>query len=228
MTKSRSNKQRLYEDLTRKILTMELEPGANLDETTVSAAYGISRTPLREVFRQLAGEGYIQIRRNRGTFVSSMTHKSMQDFFATAPMIYASMGRLAARKSQPAQLEQLREAQANFRSALGGRAIERMTFWDVRFHLIIGQIADNQYLMPSLERLLIDQARIGQTFWRAKSAEMRERIAAAADQHDQLIETISAGDEEATVALTLQHWDLSSDIMDMFVRPSSQSVDAIY
>lgn len=223
----RSNKQRLYDDLTRKILTMELEPGAALDETSLSEKYGMSRTPLREVFRQLAGEGYIHIRRNRGTFVSPMTYKGMQNFFATAPPIYALMGRLAAKNSQPFQVQRLREVQTNFRNALEENSVEGLTFWNVRFHFIIGEMADNQYLMPSLERLLIDQARIGQTFWSARTEEMRQRIYKAADQHDKMIELIEAGEEEAVVTLTLEHWDLSSDQMEKFVRPNSLPFSSI-
>ena len=98
---SKSSKERLYADLKRKILTLSLEPGAHLDEMTLSADYGISRTPLREVFRRLAGEGYIQIRDNRGTIVSPMSHKSLRDFFQTAPMIYASIARLAVQNAKP-------------------------------------------------------------------------------------------------------------------------------
>jgi DNA-binding GntR family transcriptional regulator len=216
---NKRNKDRLYADLKREILTLELEPGANLDETSLSAKYGISRTPLREVFRQLAGDGYIEIRDNRGTIVSPMNHKSMRDFFMTAPLVYASVSRLAAQNARAEQIRELREVQANFRRAARSGSVEDLVFWNDRFHLAIGKIADNQYLMPSLRRLLIDHARIGQTFWRARNAEMRQRIETAADQHDRLIDAIEAGDEETAVALTLDHWALSRDHMEMFVRP---------
>lgn len=212
-------KERLYGDLKRRILTLELEPGAPLDETALSASYGISRTPLREVFRQLAGEGYIQIRDNRGTVVSPMSHKTMRDFFLTAPLIYASIARLAAQNALPAQIAELRSVQASFRRAVESLSVEDLVFWNDRFHFVIGEMADNQYLMPSLRRLLIDHARIGQTFWRPRDEGMHRRIAAAAQQHDRFIELIEAGDEEGVVALTLDHWALSRDHMEMFVRP---------
>ncbi len=222
---SRTDKDRLYADLKRKILTLELAPGAHLDETTLSAEYGMSRTPLRDVFRQLAGEGYIEIRDNRGTIVSPMSHKTLRDFFQTAPMIYASVARLAAQNATPAQIAELRAVQARFRTAVDAGAAEDMVYWNDRFHYVMGEMADNQYLMPSLQRLLIDHARIGQTFWRARDAEMRARIAAAADQHDRFIELIEAGDAEAAVALTLDHWALSRDHMEIFVRPDPLPID---
>ena len=213
------SKDRLYADLKRKILTLELEPGANLDETRLSAEYGISRTPLRDVFRQLAGEGYIRIRDNRGTFVAPMNHKTMRDFFAMAPLVYASAARLAAEHARPQQIEHLREVQRCFRKAVTDEVPEDMVFWNDRFHYVMGEMADNQYLMPSLRCLLIDHARIGQTFWRPRGPEMQTRIAVAADQHDQLISLVEAGDAEGAVALTLEHWALSRDHMELFVRP---------
>ena len=79
--------------------------------------------------------------------------------------------------------------------------------------------------MPSLQRLLIDHARIGQTFWRARNAAIRRRIGEAADHHDRFIGIIEAGDEEEAVALTLEHWALSRDHMEMFVRPDPLPLD---
>jgi len=215
----KDSKDRLYGDLKRKILTLELEPGANLDETRLSAEYGISRTPLRDVFRQLAGEGYIQIRDNRGTIVSPMNHKTMRDFFQTAPLIYASIARLAARNARPGQIADLRAVQERFRAAVARADPDDLVYWNDRFHYVMGEMADNQYLMPSLGRLLIDHARIGQTFWRARTPDMSDRIARAADQHDAFIRLIEAGDEEGAVALTLEHWALSRDHIELFVRP---------
>lgn len=225
---SKSSKEQLYLDLKRKILTLALEPGAHLDETTLSDDYGISRTPLREVFRRLAGEGYIQIRDNRGTIVSPMSHKSLRDFFQTAPMVYASIARLAAQNATPDQIKALRDVQKRFRKAVEDDAAEDMIFWNDRFHFDMGLMADNQYLMPSLQRLLIDHARIGQTFWRARNQNMRQRIGEAADHHDRFIEAIDAGDEETAVALTVDHWKLSRDHMEMFVRPDPLPIDAVH
>ena len=60
------------EDLRRRILTQELEPGAYLDEVEIGETYGISRPPVREVLRQLMGEGYVLLHENRGAQVAPM------------------------------------------------------------------------------------------------------------------------------------------------------------
>ena len=222
---SSADKTRLYEDIKRRVLTLELEPGAPLDETTLSARYGVSRTPLREVFRRLEGEGYLEIRDNRGTIVAPMSHRALRDFFQTAPMIYAAIGRLAARNATEADIAGLAETQARFRAAVAEGGPEDRVLWNDRFHRRMGEIADNRYLTPSYHRLLIDHARIGQTFWRDRDAAMRARIETAADQHDRFVALIAAGDEAAVVALTLEHWALSRDHMEMFVRPEPLPVE---
>jgi DNA-binding GntR family transcriptional regulator len=56
-----------------------LEPGAYLDETDLAQIYGISRPPLREVLRQLAGEGYVVLHENRSAQVVPMTHKTLRN-----------------------------------------------------------------------------------------------------------------------------------------------------
>jgi len=48
-------------DLKKQILTIALEPSVLLDEQSLSEQYSISRTSLRDVFRRLAGEGYLTL-----------------------------------------------------------------------------------------------------------------------------------------------------------------------
>ena len=76
----RSPKEALYQDLKREILTLRLAPGSDLDEARLAERYGLSRTPLREVLRSMAGEGYLELRENRGARVSAMSHRRCARF----------------------------------------------------------------------------------------------------------------------------------------------------
>ncbi|MEO1732653.1 MAG: GntR family transcriptional regulator, partial [Pseudomonadota bacterium] len=93
---SKESKSHCFTDLIRRILSLELAPGADLDEASLAQHYGISRTPLREVLQKLAGLGYVQTSSNRGAVVSSMNVSVMRVFFRTAPTVYAHISRLAA------------------------------------------------------------------------------------------------------------------------------------
>ena len=160
----RGGKDSLYDDLKRQILTVELEPDEDLDEVILSERYGLSRTPVREIFRRLAGEGYVDIRENRGTRVVPMNHSTLRNFFLVAPMIYAAIGRLAVQNFKPRQLSELKDTQERFRAASEAGDALSMVLENNRFHEIMGEMSGNVYLQPSLNRLLIDHARIGHTF----------------------------------------------------------------
>lgn len=217
---AKDRKTACYQHLTQAILTLALEPGSDLDETELSEAFGISRTPLREVFRQLAGEGYVEMRANRGARVSALSHTTLRDFFLAAPMVYAAITRLAASNASAAQVQTLKAAQQDFKQSLRSGSAQDRTLANYRFHQITGAMANNVYLLPSFHRLLIDHARIGMTFYRPQNNAMAQNLAEASQQHDAIIAAIEAGDAEAAGQLAEDHWRLSRDQIELFVMPA--------
>ncbi len=216
----KGGKTSLYETLKRSILTMELAPDHDLDEVSLSEAYGISRTPVRDVLRQLAGEGYVDIRENRGARVTPMNLVTLRDFFLVAPIIYESVGRLAVQNFRPAQLSQLKDCQERFRSAMKAGNVEKMALENKRFHEIIGEMSNSAFLKPSLGKVLIDHARIGQIFYRPTDSRMEKNLQTSCLHHDQMIAAIAEHDEAAMVRLVVEHWDLAKHNAEMFVAPS--------
>lgn len=222
----RGAKSDLYDDLRRQVLTMELEPDSDIDEVRLSESYGMSRTPVRETLRRLAGEGYLEIRENRGARVAPMNHTTLRNFFLVAPMIYAAIARLAAQNFKPRQLDDLKDTQTRFRAAAQARDHLAMVLENNRFHEIMGEMSGNVYLQPSLSRLLIDHARIGRTFFRPRDVAMERRMRTAADHHDGFIAALAAHDEDAVVDLVFEHWELSRANIEMFIAPAPLTSDA--
>lgn len=218
-----SNKTQLYDHLKRSILTLDLAPGADLDETRLSEEFALSRTPLRDVFRQLAGEGYLELRENRGARVSNMSFQTLRDFFLVAPMIYSAIMRLAAQNATAAQITELRAAQEVFKSALHSGNGAQRALANNTFHLITGDMAHNVYLLPSFHRLLIDHCRIGRTFYGPNDTTSDAAQAAASAQHDAIIEAIAAQDAADAARLADAHWALSRDRIEQFAMPNGLS-----
>lgn len=221
----KSGKNSLYDDLKRQILTMELDPDEDLDEVSISEKYGLSRTPVRDIFRRLAGEGYIDIRENKGARVAPLNHSTLRHFFLIAPMIYSAIGRLAVQNFKPKQLAELSDTQERFRAASQNADTLAMVLENNKFHAIIGEMSGNVYLQPSLQRLLVDHARIGQTFFRPRNDDMRQRLRLATQHHDGFIESIKNHDENAMVDLVFQHWELSRENMELYVAPDNMKAD---
>lgn len=220
-------KDQCLADIEQRILSMDLAPGLVLDEATLVDTYGMSRTPMREVLQRLAGKGFLQIEDNRGAKVASMDVGTMRTFFQTAPMVYANIAALAAENRSNAQLDRLKDIQQQLVRANAQGDVAQTSLCNHRFHRVIGEMAGNTYLFAALERLLIDHTRLSQTFYRPQSTAHEALIETASKQHDAMIAAIAALDGPEVTALTLQHWDLSRDQIERFVRPDPLPIDVI-
>lgn len=220
-----NKKRNCCESLRQQILSLELAPGMMLDETALALEHGLSRTPLREVLQQLAGEGYLALEANRGASVSPMDLAAMRSFFQAAPMIYAAIARLAAENATPQQVAELKDAQGKFCDSVASGDVSQSAISNHRFHQIIGDMAASPYLTPSMNRLLIDHTRISQTFYKAGTPADRERIETASRQHDEMIDAIETRVPARAVDLTLEHWALSRSEMERYVYPDPLPVD---
>lgn len=215
----------LGETLRRRIVGMELAPGAVVDETALSEEFGLSRPPVRELLRQMAAEGYIELEANRAARVSSMNFQSLRNFFLAAPLIYIATTQLAAANATAEEINTLKQIQKRFRAAIKEHDVEKRVIYNDQFHLEIGKMAHNSYLMPSLRRLLIDHARLGKIFYRHPTTrDMQKDLDRAVEQHDQIIEAIERRDAEAAGGLVRTHLDLSRVRMSEYAAPQGVEV----
>ncbi|MFI5063511.1 MAG: GntR family transcriptional regulator [Streptosporangiales bacterium] len=68
----------VYRLLLRDIVQCRAEPGQSLSEKEVAAALGVSRTPVREAFLQLAEDGLLVISPQRGTAVARISGRQVR------------------------------------------------------------------------------------------------------------------------------------------------------
>ena len=206
--------------LRRRILTMQLPPGSVLDEVALSEEFGLSRPPVRELMRQMAAEGFIDLEANRAARVSSMTYQSLRDFFLMAPMIFITANKLAAENRTERELDALRSIQRSFRKAVDDHDVDERVFRNDQFHRQIGEMAHNVYVVPSLRRLQIDHARIGKVFYKhPNTPQMQEELELATQQHDDMIDAFERRDAEAAGELARLHIELSRRNMAMYAAP---------
>lgn len=213
-------KAALGDALRRRILTMQIAPGAALDEVALAEEFGLSRPPVREIMRQMAGEGYIELDPNRPARVTSMSYQSLRDFYLVAPMVYIVSTQLAAENASKRDVERLEQIQKEFRRAALSGDVEGRIFSNNAFHLQIGTIARNEYLIPSLRRCLIDHGRIGRTYFR-NDPTAQEQLNIAADQHDEIIAAIERHDPETAGRIVRAHMDLSRRNMAAYATPDA-------
>jgi GntR family transcriptional regulator, rspAB operon transcriptional repressor len=73
-----SLKATIIEQLKSEILSLTLTPGTIISESTLTERFGLSRTPIRDILKQLSLEGYIDIYPQRGSIVSYINMDSVK------------------------------------------------------------------------------------------------------------------------------------------------------
>jgi DNA-binding GntR family transcriptional regulator len=71
----------IYTELRDRICTAVYPPGTVLNETSVGREFGVSRTPIRQVFQKLNHEGMLHIRNGVGTIVTEVDTKTFEDVY---------------------------------------------------------------------------------------------------------------------------------------------------
>jgi DNA-binding GntR family transcriptional regulator len=106
----------LYEDVAERlraqIFARELEPGSWIDELKLAAAYGISRTPLREALKVLAAEGLVTMRPRRGAYVAEMNRDDVAQIYHLLSLLESDAAADVARSAgddRIAHLQRLHE-----------------------------------------------------------------------------------------------------------------------
>lgn len=69
----RSASAQLYDFIRDAIVSMEYEPGQMIPEKTLAEQFGVSRTPVREALIKLSHIGFVEVRPQRGTYVSLLS-----------------------------------------------------------------------------------------------------------------------------------------------------------
>ncbi len=108
--KSQGLTEQVSQVLTEAILDRTLGPGENLIETDLQKQLGVSRSPLREAFRDLEKKGLVTIIPRRGTFVKEITGKDLEENFPVRATLEGLAARQAYPRMTPAQLAEMANA----------------------------------------------------------------------------------------------------------------------
>lgn len=96
-------------EIREAILSGRLAAGQRLIEKDLTATLGVSRTSLREAFKELEAQGYISLVPHKGAFVSRPTEQEVCELYAIASVLEGLAARLAAVRMTEEELERLRE-----------------------------------------------------------------------------------------------------------------------
>lgn len=191
---------RVFQKLREDILSGKYKEHEELKEVAIGEELGVSRTPVREAFRQLELEGLIQIIPNKGAYVTGITAKDVKDIYMIRSLLEGLCARLATEKITKEQLEEMEENiyLAEFHAQKGH--LDQMAELDNRFHDILYEACGSKLLEHTLRDFHRYVLRV-----RQKTLATNTRGLASNNEHRQIMEAIKAGDAGLAEKLANQH-----------------------
>jgi DNA-binding GntR family transcriptional regulator len=177
-----------YHEIRGLIVSLELAPGAVIDERELIERLEIGRTPVREALRRLSHEGLVEVYPRRGMFVTGVDVRELARLSEVREVLEPEAARLAAERATDTDREELAALLAELGSIDGGGGSELMDL-DERIHRAVYRAAHNDLLEVTLEQYYVLALRI----W-SIALDRAHELEEAVEAHRALLEAIQAGD----------------------------------
>ena len=178
----------------------DLEPGRPIRERTLGRELGVSRTPLREAFRVLAGEGLIEIRPRLGARVARLSARNADHIFSVMEALEALAGELACKNMSDEDLAELLALHKRLVASYRARQRDRFFTVNQRLHERLIEAAQN----PVLSRIyagLDGQMRRARYMALNTPAQWRDAVR----EHEVIMKALQARDGARVAALLRGH-----------------------
>lgn len=140
----------LFIEIQKDILSGRIKSGEKLTEQSICKQYNVSRTPVREAFRQLESDGLIENIPNRGAFVIGLTKRDISDLFDLRCLFEMKAVEWAILRMNDEEIDKLREniEFMEFYTLKGD--VEKVMHFNSLFHNIIYKGTKNRMLYQTL------------------------------------------------------------------------------
>ncbi|MDQ4007005.1 MAG: GntR family transcriptional regulator [Actinomycetota bacterium] len=144
--------ERAYQDLLRRLITLEIRPGEPLSEDALASDLGLGVTPVRRAIQRLAQEGLVRIYPRRVTIAEQVRHSDIQHLWEirtpleeTAAFYAATRASDAHRRELEALLDRLEAPPHDATAVLD---LHR------RVHEAVGEASMNPFIADGTTKLL--------------------------------------------------------------------------
>ena len=192
--------QQTYDYVKRQILEVGVKPGAYITDTAIANELDISRTPVREAFRRLEREGFLDYEAHRGWRVYTLSMKDINEIFDIKVEVEGMMARKAAACQDDKLCSELKATIHRMRQAADDKNIPAWLENDPKLHGLIFSMAGNQRASALIENLNDQYHRV-----RVGFVARTERIQRSIVEHESFVEAILEGDGDAAERLMREH-----------------------
>ena len=193
------------EILRNRILHGEYEMGEKLTESKIAAELKVSRTPIRDAFRQLEKEQLVEYIPNKGCFARGFSKEDMSDIYAVRGVIEELAMRRAVEHADDESIAQL-ESQLELMRVYTEQVIyEKLLQANEDFHFMIYHMTYSRFIVQVLKTYqdYVHRAR-------RETLKKEEDLPGIFREHEAIFQAIAARDKEAAVTAVGDHLDNSA------------------
>lgn len=187
--------------LAEEIIRRDLTPGTRLDEISLATRFGVSRSPVRDALRLLAGTRLVDHRPRRGFCVAVVDQDELKDLFEAAGEVEALCAKLCALRASPAERKRIEVVHQSTAAAAAAGDAATYSALNEQLHQLIYVGARNR----TLAELALNMRR--------RLAPFRARLFFATDnrmqgsnlEHGAIVKAILGRDAEGAAQAMLEH-----------------------
>lgn len=197
----------LYEEvaerLRQSIFAGELAPGDWIDELRWTQTYGISRTPLREAIKVLAGEGLVTMKLRRGAYVTEVSPRDLREVYHLLGLLESDAAADVAQFASATEVADLQVLHTKLKVIANRERPSRDEFFacNQSFHQRLLEIANNRW-----RHSLVTDLRKVMRLSRQQSLLRAGRIGEALQEHEDLMQALLSRDPELARQRMLLHF----------------------
>ncbi len=197
------SKQEIYEILKYEIISLVLKPGELITETEIAKRFNVSRTPCRDVIKQLASEELVEVYPQRGTYVTPINLDDLNQIVFLRHALEKSVLELLIKKDiSEFDLSELNYIVLKQKHLLESENPDSMEFnkLDDLFHEKIFELAGMHSLWAIIEKVKSKYIR-----FRIMDSFVKDDILEAISVHEKMIKEIVAKNKEALKTIIYAH-----------------------
>lgn len=201
-------REKILETIRDAILKGTMKPGERVSEPELAERFGISRTPIREAFRQLESEGYLEVIPRKGAVVASLSERDVEEFYAIKIILEGFAARMAAENLSVKDIERLESI--NDRLQQIAKEGDVKTFFRVHneFHEVFIKAAGNEKLYEMINHLVLRFKRL-----RLASLSQPGRMEISVEEHRNMIQAFKNHDGDRADSLVRHAATIGADVL---------------
>jgi len=201
-------RERIVEFIKDAVVSGRLKPGERVPEQEIAANFGISRTPIREAFRQLETEGFISLIPRKGAVVSPITDKDVVEFYAIKSLLEGYAARTACPALTPRDIKRLEGLNTAMKKCADKGDVKGFFKLDNQFHDTFLKACGNDKLCALVHNLVQQFER-----FRVTALSLPGRMNESVGQHDDIIKAFKDSDAALVETLVRANAEKGRDVL---------------